>query len=1126
MLLSTMLMGVIPSVRALNFSSPLQVPMGATLTLDSKMLFLDAAPASGTALKTDSHIKYVDTDGNNVWDPGEAVLYDTNNNGVYVASDPVIAGTPTLLAMLHVDSKLKFVDVNNNGVWAAGEPVVYDNNNDNLYETGEPVVAGSPPQLQALLSVDSKVKFVDANNNGVWDTAETVVYDTFGKGYYNASIDPHIKFVDSNNTNVWNLGKTVVYDSNNNGIYDSGEPVLYGTMPPVGTTLKQDSRIRFVDANRNGTWASGEAIVYDSNNDGFYESTEPVIVLANPAPRTVLSSDSHVKYWDSNNTNSWNPGKTVVLDTFGKGYYNATIDPKIKYWDSDNNGIWDPGTDPVIYDSNNDGTFECGEPLIAGSQPPCNLGLPLTSEKHFRFVDSTRIGRWASGDAVVYDSNLDNIYDTGDVSVTAIPPPVGTLLSEPVITGSVPPIGTLIKIDSKIRFVDATNSGFWNPGDAVIYDSDSNGLYETGEPVIIGGNPASGTLLSEPVVAGLIPAYGTLLKIDPKIKFVDADKNLVWDVGEMVVYDSNGNGVYDLGEPIIANGARGDGVWHQGEPVIYDSNKNGVYDTGEPMVYGSSPPNQTVLRVDAHIKFIDTDANLVWDPGETAAYDSNNSGVYVAGDPIIVGAAPPDVLPLHPSVASDPLGRIWLEWNEAPIGTTLNPNIYFKTWNGTIWSNKQQVTSNAGINNDGSLAALSNNTMIIVWSSNRTGHPQLFYTFYADTAQNPYPTALPTQLTSNSASDTNPSVVQDRNGRIWVTWSRQSSTASLSSIYYKYYNGTSWSMDSIIPSTYATTLQVRSPSIAQAKDGRLWVVFASNDTTASALYYTTTNGTISPLPSAPVNSWTTKLPLYASSTSNEDDRPSVLQARDGGLWVFFQRSTTNSESIMYTNSSSNGASWASPVSLTSAPDQTPAAGQMPDHRIWVFWDRQGSTTTQIVYSSSDQINNIHDVGLRNIGFGSRIIESADTLNVSVTAVNYGDFSESTTLNIKANNTIIDTVTLSLSIGQVQLVQFSWQTAYPNWGRYTLTATLTPVPGESVINQGDDSIGISWVRVSPPGDVNRDGSVGIDDLAIIALAYHSSPGSPNWNPLADVDKDSYIGISDLSICALYYHKSVL
>jgi hypothetical protein len=199
---------------------------------------------------------------------------------------------------------------------------------------------------------------------------------------------------------------------------------------------------------------------------------------------------------------------------------------------------------------------------------------------------------------------------------------------------------------------------------------------------------------------------------------------------------------------------------------------------------------------------------------------------------------------------------------------------------------------------------------------------------------------------------------------------------------------------------------------------------------------------------------------------------------------------------------------------------------MSDHRIWIFWDRQGASTEQVMFSSSDQINNIHDVGLRNIAFAPRIIESGDTLNVSVTAVNYGDYSESTTLTFKVNGTAIDTVSLALSIGQVQIVQFTWQTVQPSWGRYALSATLTPVAGESVINQGDDNTAVSWVRVSPPGDVNRDGSVGIDDLAIIALAYHSVPGSPNWNPIADVDKNGDVTISDLSICALYYHKTVL
>jgi hypothetical protein len=145
--------------------------------------------------------------------------------------------------------------------------------------------------------------------------------------------------------------------------------------------------------------------------------------------------------------------------------------------------------------------------------------------------------------------------------------------------------------------------------------------------------------------------------------------------------------------------------------------------------------------------------------------------------------------------------------------------------------------------------------------------------------------------------------------------------------------------------------------------------------------------------------------------------------------------------------------------------------------------------------------------------------------MTVTAVNYGDYVETPTLTFKMNSTTIDTVGLTLAPGQAQAVQFIWQSNYPTWGRYTLTASVTGVV-ENSINQGDDAQTTSLVRVSPPGDVNRDGTVNISDLAIIALAYHSTPSSPNWNPAADVDRDGRIDISDLSICALYYHKTVL
>ena len=72
---------------------PTKVPMGESLSPDPKLKFVDAAPAIGKALNVDSHFKFVDTNSNNNWDPGESVIYDLNNNGFYDPGEVLVAGT-------------------------------------------------------------------------------------------------------------------------------------------------------------------------------------------------------------------------------------------------------------------------------------------------------------------------------------------------------------------------------------------------------------------------------------------------------------------------------------------------------------------------------------------------------------------------------------------------------------------------------------------------------------------------------------------------------------------------------------------------------------------------------------------------------------------------------------------------------------------------------------------------------------------------------------------------------------------------------------------------------------------------------------------------------------------------
>jgi hypothetical protein len=61
-------------------------------------------------------------------------------------------------------------------------------------------------------------------------------------------------------------------------------------------------------------------------------------------------------------------------------------------------------------------------------------------------------------------------------------------------------------------------------------------------------------------------------------------------------------------------------------------------------------------------------------------------------------------------------------------------------------------------------------------------------------------------------------------------------------------------------------------------------------------------------------------------------------------------------------------------------------------------------------------------------------------------------------------------------------------------------------------------------VTIPGDVDHNGKVDLNDLALLAEAYGSRPNDPNWNPCADIDNDQYVGLLDLTILASHYGQT--
>ncbi len=54
-----------------------------------------------------------------------------------------------------------------------------------------------------------------------------------------------------------------------------------------------------------------------------------------------------------------------------------------------------------------------------------------------------------------------------------------------------------------------------------------------------------------------------------------------------------------------------------------------------------------------------------------------------------------------------------------------------------------------------------------------------------------------------------------------------------------------------------------------------------------------------------------------------------------------------------------------------------------------------------------------------------------------------------------------------------------------------------------------------------GDITGDGTVNILDIAIIAVAYGSTPIDPNWDPRADLNGDSLVNILDAVMLAVNF-----
>ena len=464
----------------------------------------------------------------------------------------------------------------------------------------------------------------------------------------------------------------------------------------------------------------------------------------------------------------------------------------------------------------------------------------------------------------------------------------------------------------------------------------------------------------------------------------------------------------------------------------------------------------------------------------------------------------------NPSVTEDLLGRLWLVYQSSPI--LANPKIYYKTFNGFTWTAEQVVTSDPSKNTSPAILTLTNGTLLIAWTSNRTGNAEIFYKTNTGGIW-----SQDRQLTSSTSPDTDVNLAQDLAGNIWVAWQR--ATGGTADIYYVTMKGTVKSPEFQLTTDPAPDIL---PSVVAGLDGKVWVAWASLRTGNYEIWWTTLSGP----GAAHVENQLTK-------DSATDQNPEVIQARDGSTLIVWSReikiSMNQFESdLYYETTADNGVTWSVEQALTSSTlfdDFAPSAVQSSDKKIWLFWssDMPAGTDFNIFYEFSNQVLT-HNVSVVSLSASPNNVPKGTLITINATVADSGDFSETTRLTITANSTVLLANNITLTVGQVLNSLFSWDTTTYQPGCYFVTATLAPVSGELIASQFDNSLTFR-VHVLYLGDLNRDGVVNIIDVAILANSYATTPGSPNWNPNADLNHDNVINIIDLAILANNYAKSI-
>lgn len=220
-------------------------------------------------------------------------------------------------------------------------------------------------------------------------------------------------------------------------------------------------------------------------------------------------------------------------------------------------------------------------------------------------------------------------------------------------------------------------------------------------------------------------------------------------------------------------------------------------------------------------------------------YSANTTGTYKIYYSIHVASSwtPPVNATSGPSGDCSPStvvgkdGTLWLFWTRGVPCSTGTTSIYYKTLRAGAWSKEALLVSASTLNSEPKAYVMNDGRVWVVFAEFLTTNKEIqtFNTIYNGTAW-----SVQSQITSSNVNDDHPAISQDRNGTIWLFWTREVPIGTGlfdDQIFSKFSidNGVTWSADAQMTfDPGCCTTDSWAPTAAQSSDRTVWLFFASS----------------------------------------------------------------------------------------------------------------------------------------------------------------------------------------------------------------------------------------------------------------------------------------------------------